>query len=157
MKKIKINHNHLQPFEITSPGEILREELEARNWTQEVFSEIINKPIQVVNEIINAKHSITPEIAKLFSAALGTSAELWLNLESSYKLRLTETANEEDAASRKAYLYSILPVGELISRNWIRKGKTIDELEGNICAFFNVRAVEDIEPSFSRLKIGIVE
>lgn len=145
---------YLQPVEPVSPGEILREELEARNWTQEAFAEIIEKPLQAVNEIINGKKSITAETAKLFSAALGTSPELWLNLESNYKLMLKEMASREEAISRKAYLYSILPMSELLKRNWINQGNDIQELENNVCAFFGVNDVASVEPSISRLRIG---
>jgi len=77
-------HNHLEPAETVTPGDILKEELAARGWTQKVFADIIGKPLQSVNEIIRGKKSITPETAKLLGAALGTSTELWLNLEANY-------------------------------------------------------------------------
>jgi HTH-type transcriptional regulator/antitoxin HigA len=56
-------------------------ELEARGWTQKDLAEITNRPIQTINEIIQAKKQITPETALDLAAAFGTSAELWINLE----------------------------------------------------------------------------
>ena len=41
--------------EVFSPGEYLREELEARNWTQVKFAEVIGRPPRLVNEIIAGK------------------------------------------------------------------------------------------------------
>ena len=63
------------------PGEILKEELDARGWTQADFAEITGKPLQAINEIIAGKKAITPGTAILFSEALGTSPEFWLNAQ----------------------------------------------------------------------------
>jgi len=76
----------LIPAYVPPPGEILKLELQARGWTQHEFASIIGKPPQAVNEIINARKRITPETALRIAAALGTSPELWNNLESAYRL-----------------------------------------------------------------------
>lgn len=68
------------------PGEYLKDELDARGWTQSQFARIIGRPIQVVNQIIHGKKSITPATAVAFASALGTSAEVWMNLEVAYQL-----------------------------------------------------------------------
>jgi HTH-type transcriptional regulator/antitoxin HigA len=73
--------------EVFPPGEFLRDELEARSWSQTEFAEIIGRPVRLINEIIAGKRAITPETATQFGASLGTSAELWMNLESQYRQR----------------------------------------------------------------------
>lgn len=77
-----------RPFRPVSPGEILRDELQARRWTQKQLAVKIRRPAQVVNEIINARKQITAETALSLSEAFGTSAEMWMNLESNYRLDL---------------------------------------------------------------------
>jgi HTH-type transcriptional regulator / antitoxin HigA len=72
--------------EAFTPGEYLKDELDARGWSQTQFARIIGRPIQVVNQIIKGRKSITPETAAAIAAALGTSAELWMNLEIAYRL-----------------------------------------------------------------------
>ena len=72
--------------EAFTPGEYLKDELDARGWTQTQFARIIGRPIQVVNQIIKGRKSVTPETAAAIAAALGTSAELWMNLEIAYRL-----------------------------------------------------------------------
>ncbi len=74
------------PAEAFPPGEYLRDELEERGWTVTEFASIIGRPVQTVSEILNAKKSITPATALPLSEALGTSAELWLNLQTAYQL-----------------------------------------------------------------------
>ncbi len=44
-----------RPHRSVLPGEILRDELDARGWTQGDFAEIIGKPLQAVNEILMGK------------------------------------------------------------------------------------------------------
>ena len=74
------------PAEVFPPGEFLADELKERGWTQIEFSEIIRRPTKTVNEIIAGKKSITPETALELAAALSTSPQYWLNLESAYQL-----------------------------------------------------------------------
>ncbi|WP_308470996.1 helix-turn-helix transcriptional regulator [Rathayibacter tritici] len=62
-------------------GGFLADELEARGWTQAEFAEILGRPPQFVSEIIAGKKEITRESAAQLGAALGTSPEMWLELQ----------------------------------------------------------------------------
>ena len=73
------------PAEAFPPGEYLRDELEERGWTVTGLAEIIGRPVAAVSEILDARKAITPDMARSFSEAFGTSAELWLNLETAYR------------------------------------------------------------------------
>jgi len=79
----------LAPAEAFPPGEYRRDELEERGWTVTEFAEIIGRPVQIVSEILNAERSITADTAISLSGALGTSADLCLNLQTAYRLRRT--------------------------------------------------------------------
>ena len=71
----------------TSPGEILLEEfLRPLGLTQTAFARHLGVPVRRVNEIVRGKRAVSPETAQLFAAALGTSAEFWMNAQSSYDL-----------------------------------------------------------------------
>ena len=71
----------------THPGEILKEEfLEPLEITQVAFAKHLGIPVQRVNEIVRGKRGVTPETAWLFSQALGTSPQFWLNLQNAYNL-----------------------------------------------------------------------
>lgn len=78
--------NERIPAEVFPPGEFLADEIVERNWTQSEFAEIIRRPIRVVNEIISGKKAITPDTARELAAALGTSPQYWLNLQTAYDL-----------------------------------------------------------------------
>jgi addiction module HigA family antidote len=68
------------------PGEFLREELTERGISQSHLAAHIGVAPGVVNLICNGRRGISPEMAKKFAAALGTTAELWMNLQRSYDL-----------------------------------------------------------------------
>ena len=74
----------------THPGEILLEEfINPLGLSQVALATHISVPVQRVNEIVRGKRGITPEIAWLFSEALGTTPEFWMNLQSNYDLVLS--------------------------------------------------------------------
>src|SRR5688572_17334309 len=115
------NESHAEVF---PPGEFIKDELEARAWSQADLAEIIGKSVRLVSEIVTAKRSVTPETAKVLAGAFGTSAEFWLNLESQY--RLSRSAPADDAVSRRARLFEKAPVAEMVKRGWIRETREID-------------------------------
>ena len=71
----------------THPGLILLHEfLQPLGISQKALAEHIGIPVQRVNEIVRGKRGVTPDTAWLFSEALSTSPEFWLNLQSTHEL-----------------------------------------------------------------------
>ena len=82
------NDNTLTPAIVTPPGESIRVELEAREWSQRLLASKMKRPVQAINEILGGKRQITPETAIELGRVFGTSAELWLGMELRYRLHL---------------------------------------------------------------------
>ncbi len=127
--------------EVFPPGEFIKEELEARNWSQLELAEIIGRYPNMVNELVMGKRSITPETAKALGDAFGTSAQYWMNLESSYQL--WHLKNTDNTIARRAKLYEIAPVKEMVSRGWIESSENIDVLEKRLLRFFGLETPAD--------------
>jgi addiction module HigA family antidote len=73
----------------THPGIILLEEfLQPMNITQETLATYLNISIKRINEIIQEKDKITPEIAWLLAQAFNTTPQFWMNLQTNYDLAL---------------------------------------------------------------------
>ena len=71
----------------THPGIILLKEfLEPLELTQKALANHVGISVQRVNEIVRGKRGVTPETAWLFSEALQTTPEFWLNLQSVHDL-----------------------------------------------------------------------
>jgi HTH-type transcriptional regulator/antitoxin HigA len=136
------------PVEAFPPGEFLREEIAERGWTQEVFADILGKSERLVNEVIVGKREITAATAQALAAALGTSAQFWLNLESAYRLYREAQKNAADeSVSRRAKLYSKAPVKEMLKRGWIDSSSNVDILERSVCDYFEISTIDE-EPQF---------
>ncbi len=71
--------------EVFPPGEHLADELAARGWTIPQLAKLMGQPAHIVSDILDAQIEITHDLAESVSAALGTSTELWLNLEAAYR------------------------------------------------------------------------
>lgn len=127
--------------EVFPPGEFLREELEARGWTQVELAEIMGRPPRLINEIIAGKKSITPETAIQLGEALGTGAEIWINLEGQYQLSKVRSA--DNLISRRARLYEKFPVRDMIKRGWIQASESIDVLEQQFVRFFGISSIDE--------------
>ncbi|MGQ3055043.1 MAG: HigA family addiction module antitoxin [Roseateles sp.] len=131
------------PAEVFPPGEFLREELEAREWSQQELADILDRPPRLISEIVAGKRAITPETAKGLGDAFGTSPDYWMNLESQYQLSKVKTSNNNVA--RKARLYDKFPVREMMRRGWVRASENIDVLEQRFCDFFSIPDIS-VEP-----------
>jgi len=130
------------PAEGFLPGDLIKEELDARGWTQEDLAEILGRTTASINEIITGKRGITVESAKGIGEAFGTSAQFWLNMESAYRLSLK--TERQDSISRKAALYNAAPIRIMLKRNWIENSTSIDVLEQRLREFFGTSDLNKI-------------
>ena len=138
------------PAEAFPPGDLLRDELAERGWAEGEFAEIIGRPVQAVSEILNGKKEITPATAVAIGAALGTSAELWLNLEATYRLHQVRStkAPTTKPVERRAKLRSLVPVRELQKRAWLPTTADLDELERGVCDLLAIGSLDE-EPQLA--------
>ncbi len=74
------------PAEAFPPSEYLRDELEERGWTVADLAEAMGQPVHTVAEMVVGQGDITAETARALSEALGTTPEVWLNLQAAYRL-----------------------------------------------------------------------
>lgn len=67
------------------PSEYLHDELEERGWTVADLAEAMGQPVYAVAELLDQETAITAETARALSEALGTTPEVWLNLQAAYR------------------------------------------------------------------------
>ncbi len=73
------------------PGEILLEDyLKPMGISQHQLAMSMRVPPNRINGIVQGKRAITAETALRLSRAIGTSPDFWLNLQTSFDLRLAE-------------------------------------------------------------------
>ena len=79
--------NNMMPSMLIHPGEMLKDEIEARGITQKDLSKRMGVSYTVFNEILNGKRPITTEYALLLEAALDIDAGIWLRLQADYNMQ----------------------------------------------------------------------
>ena len=86
------------------PGRILRKEiLEASGITQTQLANATGLPVSRINVLVKERRGITVDSAIRLGKALGTSTELWLNLQRTYDLE--EAARRTAAETRRWIRY----------------------------------------------------
>lgn len=71
-----------------TPGALLQEALAARHWTQLDLADVLDRPAQWVSMVATGHKAITRESAMQLGAALGTTAEFWLQAQDAHRLHL---------------------------------------------------------------------
>lgn len=138
------NKQHI-PVEVFPPGEFIRDELDARGWEQRDLAEIMGRPERVVSELVSGKRSLTAETAQQLGEAFGTSAQVWLNLESAHQLH--KLGKPDEAVSRRARLYTAAPIKDMVRRGWIVESNNVEVMENRVMRFYGVDSL-DARPDF---------
>lgn len=123
------------------PGEFLKEELEARDWTQEDLANIVGRQTSVISAIVNGKRAISLDIAMELGEAFDTGHEYWMNLERVYRSFLKSKTHKPVA--RRAKLYAKAPVGDMKRRNWIEPSDDLDLLEASVLRMLRIESLEE--------------
>ena len=131
---------------VVHPGGAIRAKMEERGWTQLDLANIMGRPLQRVSDIITGKRQITPRTATELGAAFGTTAQWWMNQESAY--RLSQINNKDlPTVSRRARLFALGPVNEMVKRGWLEQSRDVAVLEHRFMQFVDADNL-DVAPTF---------
>ena len=150
-----MQENRLFEVAPVHPGEHLRQILDEKGWTQDQLAQITGYSRSQINEVVTGKSNVTPEIAIALGAALGTTAQYWMQVDSSF--RLSQANHDTSAVQKNIRVYEVAPVRDMQRRGWIRDTKSITEIESDLKSFFQVDSLEqdpDIDASTRKSDSG---
>jgi antitoxin HigA-1 len=75
---------------VVHPGEVLKDELEARGLSAHALSIALRLPASRISQIVRGQRAITPETALRLARYFGGSATIWLRLQVAYDLAHAE-------------------------------------------------------------------
>jgi addiction module HigA family antidote len=88
----------------THPGEILKKDfMEPLKISQSLLAKELNTTFRTINEIVNEKRNISPEMAVRLAKYFGTSEELWLNLQNQHDLYMVKYRKQDVLNKIKSY------------------------------------------------------
>lgn len=126
---------------VRHPGYYIKEEMEARGWSQRDLAFILGSSDQLLNPILNGKRGISPDMAKALGAAFDVPAEFFANLQQAYDLAQARTPDPSVAMRRN--LQSAYPVREMIKRGWIELSDAA-MIETQLVRFFGKQDASEI-------------
>ena len=78
------------------PGKILKEDLmKPLGITQKELAGELKTSFRTVNEIVNGKRAVSPDMALRLSKYFGMSADFWLNAQKNYDLQKAWQKNKD--------------------------------------------------------------
>lgn len=94
-------------FAATHPGELIKDELKERGFSQKQLAEMTGIKASIISETISGKRSVSLKMAVALEKALGIPAEMWMNLQTQYNLDSIGIAERE---SQKETIPVTIPV-----------------------------------------------
>ncbi|PZU61100.1 MAG: addiction module antidote protein, HigA family [Sphingobium sp.] len=128
--------------DVPHPGEFIRDELEARGWSQRDLAYILGSPEQAVNMIVSGKRGISPDMAKALGDAFDVSAEYFANLQKAFEM--SNARAPDPSIARRAQLQATYPVREMIRRGWL-EDTDIGLLETQLMRFFCANDLGEVQ------------
>jgi HTH-type transcriptional regulator/antitoxin HigA len=128
-------------YPVPPPGLFIREELEARGWTQRDLAYILGCPEQSVNVVLSGKRGISSEMAKALGKAFDVEPELFINLQRRFDLAQAPEPNL--GVEQRARFQNQFPIREMIKRGWLQDTDA-GLLEVQVAQFFECSSREDI-------------
>lgn len=82
------------------PGEVLGEELEELGLSASGLARALGVPTNRITAILNGQRGISADTALRLSRYFGTTPQFWLILQTTFELRVAQTASGREIAER---------------------------------------------------------
>jgi HTH-type transcriptional regulator/antitoxin HigA len=147
-----VHINKLTPAIAIHPGEMLQDELEARNITQKDFAKLTGIPHTQLNEIIKGKRGIYADTAIVIGKALKMDASIWTSMQMNYELDLAKINEKNktriEAISIWQMIEDYIPVN-FFKKQGIINGNPVDDILV-VKEIYNISHAEQLATLYSQ-------
>ena len=119
------------------PGYYIAEIIEDMGISQAEFAERMGTTAKTLSQLVNGQANITNDLAKKLSVMLGTSIQLWQNLQDAYDQKLIEIQQEKDLDEQKE-IVKLIDYKYFIKVADLPDTKVIEEKIVNLCGYLKV-------------------
>lgn len=147
-------NNTLTPHIATHPGELLKDELDARDIRQSNLASEISMQPTMLNEIIKGKRAITADIAILLEKALDIPADYWMNLQTQYELDKARIKEKNIQKIQRIEMWQIIKQYVPV-KHFKKLGYLKNELEHDIKVIkdiYNINTIDHLIESVAEYK-----
>lgn len=144
--------NTTKKDEVVHPGVILRQVLDEHEISQKDLSEAIGKSTPVINDILQRRRGISPEIAYMLEAVItDIPAVEWLSYQCQYDLAMIR--QNEEVATRRKNLESWNELKSIFNATYLKKklglSGTPEENMERVFQFFGVSSIRSLQEKAS--------
>lgn len=131
------NVNEYKDLVAFHPGYYIADIIEDMEISQAEFATRMGTTAKTLCQLINGQANISNDLAKKLSTMMGTSADVWLNLQNSYDQKLIEIQQEKDFDAQRElareidYKYFVDVIG-------LPAARSINDKIFNLCKFFKI-------------------
>lgn len=130
------------------PGYYVAEIIEDMEISQSEFATRVGTTGKTISKLVNGQINLSNDMAKKLSVMLGTSSEMWLNLQSTYDQKLIEIECEKDFDEQKS-IARLIDYSYFVKNVGIPNTKDIYEKVQNLCQYFMISNLQILrEPDF---------
>lgn len=119
------------------PGYYIADIIEEMEITQAEFATRLGTNTKTLSCLINGQANISNDLAKKLSVMMGTSEEVWLNLQTTYDQKIIEIQKERDI-DEQTYLVRLIDYRYFIEVAGLLSVNTTKEKITNLCKYFKV-------------------
>ena len=119
------------------PGYYVADIIDDMGISQAEFAFRMGTNTKTLSNLVNGKANITNDLAKKLSVMMGTSSELWLNLQKAYDEKLIDIQKQQDFDEQKSIAKQI-DYQFFVKNIDLPATRKIEEKIANLCEFFKI-------------------
>ena len=119
-----VKYENLMAFH---PGFYIAKIIDEMDMNQAEFAKRLGTTPKTISQIVNGNSGVSEDIARKLATMLGTSVELWLNLQRKYELKVLEIKEREQEEEQISiaklidYQYFVRHAGLPMAKTWPEK------------------------------------
>ena len=130
------------------PGYYVADIIEDMGISQAEFATRMGTTAKTLSNLVNGQINLSNDLAKKIAVMLGTSPEVWLNLQSAYDQKLIEIEMARDFDAQKA-IVGMIDYSYFVKVANLPATRDVREKVGNLCKYFMISNLQILtQPDF---------
>ena len=127
---------------ILSPGDYVKQHMEAKGWTQSDLAYALGTPPASINPILSNRRSISVNMARALALAFDVDAAEIAGVQAAWDVAHSDEPDPNIPA--RARILSKYPIREMTRRGWVDPVHGKGSVEEQVCRFFGVSNLDEV-------------
>ncbi|HUM84424.1 MAG TPA: HigA family addiction module antitoxin [Lachnospiraceae bacterium] len=137
----KTEYGELSAFH---PGYYIAEIIEDMGITQEEFAVRMGTTAKTLSKLVNGQINLSNDLAMKLSIMMGTSVEVWLNLQKNYDRKIIEIEGRKDIDGQ-IQISRLIDYSYFVKVAHLKETRKPQEKVENLCGYFKISDLKTLE------------